>query len=395
MIANHVASKLSALDLQIARHVRPGGNWKDVPLDVPSARIAQIRLSAAAGEGSRSTYYGRLADDAPSYTINTYYSRPGNGCHLHYGQERTLSHREAARFQSFPDSFEFVGSSQRAISQQIGNAVPPLLAYQLALGLGDAGEMIDVFAGAGGLSLGFKWAGWRSLAATDFEPSAVATFNKNVEPVAFVGDMTSEDTLARLEAAAARRSGRLALVGGPPCQGFSTGGKRRSLDDQRNWLFRSYVALIARIAPDLIVFENVLGLLSMDGGSFVRRVMDEIREVGYDVRLERVNAADYGVPQRRNRVIILGVPRGKFLPHIAQAWSANYRTSAREAISDLPELNAGQDGARLPYLTEPESSYQELMRGRTTPRIYIQGQLQHANDTDRQLRHLQLGLGFS
>lgn len=394
MIANHVASKLSALDLQIARHVRPGGNWKDVPPDVPSARIAQIRVSAAAGEGSRSTYYGRLADHAPSYTINTYYSRPGNGCHLHYGQERTLSHREAARFQSFPDSFEFVGTSQRAISQQIGNAVPPLLAYQLALGLGDPGEMIDVFAGAGGLSLGFKWAGWRSLAATDFEPSAVATFNKNVEPVAFVGDMTSEDTLARLEAAAARRSGRLALVGGPPCQGFSTGGKRRSVDDQRNWLFRSYVALIARIAPDLIVFENVLGLLSMDGGAFVRRVIDEIREVGYDVRLDRVNAADYGVPQRRNRVIILGVPRGTFLPHIAQPWSANDRTSAREAISDLPELKAGQDGAHLPYLTEPESSYQELMRGRTTPRKYIQGQRQLADDTDRQPRHLQLGLGF-
>src|SRR5918997_2364265 len=114
MIPNHYASTLSELDRTIARSVPPGGNWKDIPETVPSKRLQQIRISYAAGKGSRSTYYGRLRPGAPAYTINTYFARPGNGCHLHYdytgGQHRTLSQREAARLQSFPDRFIFHGS---------------------------------------------------------------------------------------------------------------------------------------------------------------------------------------------------------------------------------------------------------------------------------------------
>src|ERR1019366_7782858 len=111
-IPNHYSAKLSKLDLEVAVAVPPGGNWKNIPVHVPSQRLEQIRVSFAAGEGSRSTYYGRLRPDAPSYTISTYFSRPGNGCHLHYddGQDRVLSQREAARLQSFPDSFVFQGS---------------------------------------------------------------------------------------------------------------------------------------------------------------------------------------------------------------------------------------------------------------------------------------------
>src|SRR5688572_12906421 len=94
-IPNHFSPALSELDLTIARAVPPGGNWKNIPESVPSQRLKQIRESFAAGEGSRSTYYGRLRPDAPSYTISTYISRPGNGCHIHYdyngGQHRVLS----------------------------------------------------------------------------------------------------------------------------------------------------------------------------------------------------------------------------------------------------------------------------------------------------------------
>lgn len=131
MIFNHYASSLSELDMQVIKCVPPGGNWKNIPESVPSQRLAQIRESYKAGKGSRSTYYGRLRPDMLSYTINTYFNRPGNGCHMHYDQDRTISQREAARFQSFPDSFEFIGSLG-AINNQIGNAVPPLLAYQIA-----------------------------------------------------------------------------------------------------------------------------------------------------------------------------------------------------------------------------------------------------------------------
>ena len=131
MIPNHKAAKLSELDMMIVNSVPPGGNWKNIPLDVPSKRIEQIRDSYAQGKGSRSTYYGRLLPDMPAYTINTYFNRPGNGCHIHYEQDRVLSQREAARLQSFPDDYYFEGSRGAAF-KQIGNAVPVVLAYKIA-----------------------------------------------------------------------------------------------------------------------------------------------------------------------------------------------------------------------------------------------------------------------
>lgn len=358
----------------MAHHIPPGGNWRDIPESVPSERLAQIRISAAAGEGSRSTYYGRLRADRPAYTIGTYYNRPGNGCFLHPDQDRTLSHREAARLQSFPDDFVFEGT-QRAVCQQIGNAVPPLLAYQVGEALGAAGDMLDAFSGAGGLSLGLKWAGWRSLAAADFDPSAVATFNRNVAPVAFLGDMEDDAVIARLAAAAAARDHArpLALVGGPPCQGFSTGGKKRSEEDTRNGLHTRYALLLARTRPDVFLFENVPGLLSMSRGAFVQRVIEGLAAVGYDVDLWKMNAAEYGVPQRRQRVILVGVPKGRRLPARPGEWTslgANalfddaVAVGVAEAISDLPIIGAGQDGRMLDYAPSPSTPYQAFMRGK-------------------------------
>ena len=374
MIYNHQSPKLSDLDLRMAHHVPPGGNWRDIPVSIPSERLAQIRISAAAGEGSRSTYYGRLRADRPAYTIGTYYNRPGNGCFLHPDQDRTLSHREAARLQSFPDDFIFEGT-QRAICQQIGNAVPPLLAYQVGEALGPAGDMLDVFAGAGGLSLGMKWAGWRSIAATDFDASAVATFNRNVEPVAFVGDMEDDAVIDRLVAATTSRdhSRPLALVGGPPCQGFSTGGKKRSEEDARNGLHARYALLLARTKPDVFIFENVLGLLSMSSGAFVKRVIEGLSAVGYNVEMWKMNAAEYGVPQRRQRVIIVGVPIGRYLPDRPREWTSlevdtlfghTTAVGVAEAISDLPVIAAGQDGRLLDYVPSPPTPYQLFMRGK-------------------------------
>lgn len=376
MIPNHQAAALSDLDLLIASYVPPGGNWRDVPEYVPSQRLAQIRQSAAAGEGSRSTYYARLRPDRPAYTIGTYYNRPGNGCFLHHEKEqaRTLSHREAARLQSFPDDFVF-GGTQRAVCQQIGNAVPPLLGFQIAEALGRPGDMIDVFAGAGGLSLGLKWAGWRSLAATDIDRHAVETFNHNVSPVAFAGDMWADDVLNRLIQTAPtkpKRTRRLALVGGPPCQGFSTGGNRRSEEDERNSLYVRYLALLEGLQPDIFVFENVLGLLSMSKGAFLPRIMDGFESAGYVAEVWRINAAEFGLPQRRQRVVVVGVPKGCEAPSHLEPWSLPVAdgstgkpetTSVADAISDLPAIAAGQNGSGLSYRTAPLSSYQEFLRG--------------------------------
>jgi len=387
VIPNHQAAKLSELDLRMAANVPPGGNWRDIPLAVPSERLAQIRRSAAAGEGSRSTYYGRLRPDLPAYTIGTYYNRPGNGCFLHFdrNQSRTLSHREAARLQSFPDSFVFAGP-QRAVCQQIGNAVPPLLAFQIAQALGPSGSMIDVFAGAGGLSLGFKWAGWRTLAATDIDPHAIDTFNANVSPLAFVGDMNDDEVLERLSSSVAledRQRGPLALVGGPPCQGFSTGGKRRSEEDARNNLYSRYALLLRLIQPNVFVFENVMGLLSLSGGRFLQRILGELGSAGYEVEVWKTNAAEFGVPQRRQRVLIIGVRSGQAHPTRLNAWTTVNPSgllglpaaiSVEEAIGDLPPIEAGEDGSWQEYALPATSRYQRLMRGEISPADYLAGQ---------------------
>ena len=251
MIANHYAAKLSDLDMQIINYVPQGGNWKNIPESVPSQRLVQIRESYKEGKGSRSTYYGRLRSDMPSYTINTYFTRPGNGCHIHYEQDRTLSQREAARLQSFPDSFSFEGSLS-AINTQIGNAVPPLLAFQIANSIPFKGQFVDLFCGAGGLALGFIWAGWKPIIANDIDAKAIATHKHNIGEEAICGDINSEDVINNIVAACEKARIEnpdlpLFVIGGPPCQGFSTANTRRGAEDMRNWLFKAYVKILRKI----------------------------------------------------------------------------------------------------------------------------------------------------
>lgn len=388
-IPNHYSAKMSELDLAVAKCVPAGGNWKDVPDSVGCARITGIRESYAAGQGSRSTYYGRLRADRPSYTINTYFSRPGNGCHLHYdfagGQHRVLSEREAARLQSFPDSFVFCGS-HRAVHQQIGNAVPPLLAYQIARVLPFAGYFVDLFCGAGGLALGFVWAGWTPLVSNDFTPSFIETHTRNFGTPAVCGDVRDAAIVARIleEVRRARELNPevpLLILGGPPCQGFSTAGNKRSMDDDRNHLFLDYRNLVDLIQPDGFVFENVMGLLNMEGGKVFESVRAELERPGFTMNWRVLDAEEYAVPQRRKRVVITS------LRDELGAWPTPSPTTGSsksvdpfdlpapltvgEAISDLPPLEPGVDGSDLDYLGNPANAYQALMRSRLSPAEYL------------------------
>ncbi len=389
MIPNHIAPKLSALDLQFALAVPPGGNWKDIPESVPSQRLKQIRESYARGEGSRSTYYGRLHPSQPSYTISTYFGRPGNGCHLHYekAQLRTLSYREAARLQSFPDSFVFTGPLT-AVSKQIGNAVPPLLAYWLATAFGRPGNLVDLFAGAGGLSLGFHWAGWKSLVASDIDEHAMKTFMRNIHPNVVVGDVRDEGIRNRIIELAASGDSRepKVLVGGPPCQGFSTAGNRRSETDERNLLFKDYCRIVEAVDPDAFLFENVTGLLNMESGRVFERVAEALRSVAREIVVWRVSAEEYGVPQRRKRIIIVGFrKRTAFqLPPgpLTNGLFGGAAISVLEALGDLPALAAGENGESLEYVASPSSDYQSLMRGRISAQAYIAGLSSRRSDID-------------
>ncbi len=389
MIQNHYSAKLSQLDLSMVVHIPPGGNWKNIPTSIPSQRLAQIRESYAKGQGSRSTYYGRLRSDAPAYTINTYFGRPGNGCHLHYDyageQHRVISQREAARLQSFPDNFGFLGS-RTAVSTQIGNAVPPLLAYQIALHLGIPGIFVDLFCGAGGLALGFKWAGWQPVVANDIMSIALATYAKNIHPSVVLGDIRNHEIFSQIVLAAktARKMNpnlKLFVLGGPPCQGFSTAGNARSMSDERNSLFKNYQQIIEVIEPDGFVFENVMGLLNMERGYVFEQIKSALSSVTDQLSVWKLDTSDYGVPQRRKRIILVGQQQESNNisppPPICDSTVNSLLglapvVTVSQSLDDLPPLKSGQDGENLDYITPPLTDYQCLMRSVISPMQYLQ-----------------------
>lgn len=382
MPPNHYSAKLSELDMSIVRHIPPGGNWKDTSVDC--ARLETIRASFARGEGSRSTYYGRLRPDAPSYTINTYLSRPGNGCHIHYAQDRVMSQREAARFQSFPDTFTFTGS-KAAINRQIGNAVAPLLAFQVASQLGAPGIFVDLFAGAGGLSLGFKLAGWTPLVANDCDRASLNTYVANIHDAVVHGDIRDPSVRSELVSDARRARGahpdsRFLVLGGPPCQGFSTAGKRRSMHDERNHLFRDYGELVDALEPDGFVFENVTGLLNMQGGQVFREICSVLGTSMSDLRADVLRTEHYGIAQRRHRVFVVAsgdgtatappVPLTDFPPEAAVRRGLAITPGAADAIGDLPPLGPGEDGSDV-ACSDATSNYQHFCRGIIDAATYL------------------------
>lgn len=395
LIPNHYAPKLSELDKQIISHVPQGGNWKNIPESVPSRRIAQIRESYKAGKGSRSTYYGRLREDMPAYTISTYFPRPGNGCNIHYEQNRTLTPREAARLQSFPDSFVFMGS-KTAINNQIGNAVPPLLAYQIAKSLGRPGQFVDLFCGAGGLSLGFLWAGWKPVVGSDIDESALETHRYNIQEPTICGDISSPEVVQSImqyciEAKENNPDLPLFVIGGPPCQGFSTANRKSNMNDQRNWLFKAYVDVLHRIKPSGFVFENVTGILNLDQGKFFKMILKDLRKTVPSVSVNRFNCAEYGIPQRRERVIVLGasektitnfsMPPVSTIPNKKDPLQLVFTdldvslpsvVSVKEALSDLPPAVQDEDASKKEYLCAPLNTYQALMRGKITAQEYFE-----------------------
>lgn len=126
----HECPTMSNKDIELLKHIPPGGNYQDVPDDISTMRIMNFKKS-----GGRTTTYGRLHPDRPSYTINTYFRRPNVGSNFHYSEPRLITPREAMRFQSLPDHFQICYSSQDERNAFIGNAVPPLLAHAIAWSL--------------------------------------------------------------------------------------------------------------------------------------------------------------------------------------------------------------------------------------------------------------------
>jgi DNA (cytosine-5)-methyltransferase 1 len=214
-------------------------------------------------------------------------------------------------------------------------------------------KIIDLFCGVGGLSLGFEQAGFEVISAVDMWKDAIITYNHNrkdkVAKVETVEDFNDNDLPALIKS-----NHITGIIGGPPCQGFSTVG-RREIDDPRNKMYLEFYKAVKMAMPDFFVIENVKGMLTLNKGAFVKDLIERFGEkgLGYNISYQLLNAADYGIPQNRYRVFYVGLKKGKFsfpLP-------CDYQLTAKDGISDLE----GADNEH--YGCEPVNDFQKAMRG--------------------------------
>lgn len=332
--------------------------------------------------------YKRLRRDAPSLTMV-----PGNNAFpIHPTLNRSLTPREAARLQSFPDDHQFAGD-RRAQCKLVGNAVPPLVGASLGqairkhlngeVAMEDADPpsriggavlakvssttrkallgghlsdlpasrgFVDLFSGVGGLTLGLGRAGWKPLLSVDNWPTAGKVHLHNFPDCPFcLGDLGRPEVIDSVVSKLFGRDVGI-LAGGPPCQGFSIFGHRRMTKtsgydphhDPRNRLVFAFVEVARRVLPRWVVMENVPGFGNLEGGFFLGAVLRELKDIGYtNVEARLVNAADYGVPQLRRRLIILGNRTGHIVPWPKRKffaepedWQLPYRTVG-EVLTDL------------------------------------------------------------
>lgn len=301
-------------------------------------------------------------------------------------------------------------------------------------GAGDgAWTIVDLFSGAGGLSEGFRQAGFSVAAAADNDPDALATFARNFpEAEVICGDIRKTDIKARILEAA---RGASVVIGGPPCQAFSqVRNHSRVIDDPRNSLYREFVETIREAQPLAFVMENVTGMDQMG-------VRDQIRadlelEGQYEVADQVVDAADFGAPQTRKRLLFVGVRAGRGMSapqlkgsgatdsvalarftgerrpryqlvvqqhvlsiHLGQALEdpdSLLAVSAGQAISDLAGLTVGNraDVMDAAALAAPQSAYQTLMRQSCGPEIHnVQVPRMHP-DTALRLKGIPQGGNF-
>ena len=245
---------------------------------------------------------------------------------------------------------------------------------------------LDLFAGAGGFSLGFHWAGCHTAVAIDHEPIAVETLQANFShlgTVALLRDLgqahaeaPSKDELRQLNLAHEFD----AIIGGPPCQGWSRvgRGKLRSLkpkssrhtdSDPRNHLYENFLRTIEHFQPKVAVMENVPGMLSHNGKNVAERVAKSMQALGYVTTWALLDATDYGVPQARKRLFFVGVRKDldiefEFPAHLTPDGKRVYPlTTVRDAISDLPIVRNGARKWIRPYVEKAGTSeYAKRMR---------------------------------
>lgn len=227
-------------------------------------------------------------------------------------------------------------------------------------------NVIDLFAGCGGLSKGFMDAGYNIIIGVDNDQAALNTFERNHKGAKGLNaDLAKQETFDEIIKIAKNNTIDV-IIAGPPCQGFSLTGPR-NFDDPRNKLYLAVIEMVKQYKPKGFIIENVPGMARMYKGEVMNEVLRRFRKIGYNIECKILCAADYGVPQLRHRLIFMGIREDIGMPIFPEPIFTpdNYRT-CRDAISDLPtrlkELGKEEDS----YESEPKTEYQKIMRGNCT-----------------------------
>lgn len=247
---------------------------------------------------------------------------------------------------------------------------------------------IDLFAGAGGLSCGLQKSGFHPILANELVPQYAETYQLNHKDTkVIVGDVRLICELD-LKKQLGVKEGEVDLVaGGPPCQGFSINAPIRSLDDDRNHLFKDFIRVVSSIKPKAVLIENVPGLVSLGKGTVVEQIYKELENLNYKVDHRILFAGHYGVPQMRFRTVFIGIrnydgditfPEPKFNAKavanftkakelcitIPPLFSLNLKPQVNvwDALSDLPVIANGQSNSPDDYISEPKNEFQQYLR---------------------------------
>lgn len=219
---------------------------------------------------------------------------------------------------------------------------------------------IEIFSGVGGMSLGATMAGIEIVMAIEIDKDAASTFKLN-HPYAdvIVSDIKDVKTI---DVKVAENQQKI-LMGGPPCQGFSKSNvKGRNVDNQKNWLFKEYLRITQLWKPDWFVLENVQGLVETEKGLFLKEILKGFDELGYTINYKVLNSKNYGVPQSRERLFIVGSLHNEKFEFPEPKFINNFVT-VEDAFKDLPDLVNGNNDIELKYKKKEPSEYGLSLKG--------------------------------
>ena len=240
--------------------------------------------------------------------------------------------------------------------------------------------ILDLFCGAGGFSAGLdQLKNFQTVVGCDFNKYAIKTFRQNFpKAIGIYGDILNPKIKKKI-IKISKETGVNMIIGGPPCQGFSLKGKKLGFGDPRNFLFLEYLSIVKEIKPEVFIIENVKNILYAENGYFKDQIVKNFSSLGYIINYGVLNAKDFGVPQNRERAIIIGsLSKSINLPISKQ----QHIVTVRDAISDLAYLFSGEGEFESEYKNKPNSKYQQKLRGK---KLYNHIATQHSSLTIKKL----------